>query len=79
MNSVTAQAAELKLALEQLYKQAEEADAPDKKKPKYSYKPESKKQSRQRENKSRRRKKSGSFSNVGRLLQLCTWSRSLFS
>ena len=43
MNSVTAQAAELKLALEQLYKQAEEADAPDKKKPKYSYKPESKK------------------------------------
>jgi len=43
MNSVTAQAAELKLALEQLYKQAEEAEAPDKKKPKYSYKPESKK------------------------------------
>lgn len=39
MNSVTAQAAELKLALEQLYKQAEEADAPDKKKPKYSYEP----------------------------------------
>jgi hypothetical protein len=37
MNSVTAQAAELKLALEQLYKQAEEA--PAKEKPKYSYKP----------------------------------------
>lgn len=34
MNSVTAQAAELKLALEQLYKQAEEAKAP-----KFSYKP----------------------------------------
>ena len=37
MNSVIAQAAELKLALEQLYKQAEEA--PAKEKPKYSYKP----------------------------------------
>jgi hypothetical protein len=40
MNSVIAQAAELKLALEQLYKQAEEA--PAKEKPKYSYKPEGK-------------------------------------
>ena len=44
MNSVTAQAAELKLALERLYKQAEDTDTEDEapakeKKPKFSYTP----------------------------------------
>ena len=46
MNSVTAQAAELKLALERLYKQAEDTDTEDEapakeKKPKFSYTPKS--------------------------------------